>query len=1465
MLLVSCDNPVTGGKDQTPKVADYDIGTLTKAAGSDTAVTITPKQGKSGGKVTVYYEGTGSTAYPKSSTPPTAAGTYIVTFDVAAASGFTAAYGLSAGTLTISPAGQSGQTPAAEDFTVSGLSHIFDGSPKTVTITPNHGKSTGAITIYYQGSQTAPSAIGSYPVTFDVAAAGGWSAKTGLSAGTMEIAEQTANPQTPAAADFDIGNLSQAAGGVTAVTITPKEGKSKGQITVYYNGTAAIPQTAGTYPVTFDVAAAVGWTAATNLSAGTLEVTARTIVSITVTTPPDKTAYTVGEPLSTAGMVVTATYSDGSTEAVTGYSISGYDAGTIGQKTVTVTYEGKTAAFTVTINALVSKTLVSIAVTADPTKTQYIKGEDLDTAGMAVTATYSDNSTEAVSGYSVSGYDKTTLGNQEITVTYQGKTAAFTVNVIDPALPTVATPTANPSGGMVAANTPVTLACTTDGAEIWYTLDGTTPEKNGTGSAKYTTPITITPPKTVKAIAFKDGSNDSGELEAVYVSTPITVADITITAPVNGGTPTAAVDSEDERFTAETVTWSPADNPFKGSTVYTATVTLTAKPGYTFTGLIAANVKVNGTSATTVSDNPGATLTLSHTFTETDARKVTAIAVKSQPANLTYTHGDTLELTGLAVTLTYDTTETEDVLAENFGAKNITANPAHGIPLVHTAHNGKPVTITYGNLEKTTNNLTVNAKNVSDQNVELTIDPNADQTYTGSEIKPAVIVKHTVPSGTTTTLTLTTDYTAEYANNTNAGTNTATVTITGTGDYTGTKTAHFTINKATPSITVNPTAANITYGAALSTSTLSGGTASYNGTAVAGNFAWDAPATIPIVSNSGYGVTFTPTGTDAANYNTTTGTVNITVAKANSTVSTWPTAAGITYGAALSTSALNGGASTPAGTFRWTDGTIIPTVSNSGYGVTFTPNDAANYNTATKNDVVITVAKAPGAAVAVPTLNGVTNDAITVNAVTASTGQSVEYGFSISNAAAAVITWQEGPTLTGKKGIVNYVFARSKEHANYLTGTPSTGLLVDMPALTTIAELQTLLAELPATTADAPYTVKLNVNSHGGNNNTNGSIGYTLRNDNTKFVNLDLSGSTFTSIGSYAFSACTSLTGIILPNGVDSIQNNAFYDCGLTSIIIPDSVTSIGDTAFGNCGSLTNVSIGNGVTAIGVSFNGCSNLTNVSIGSDVATINSAAFSNCPKLSTVTIHADNTNFTAQDGIIYNKAKTAISIVLKSAITGAITLPDTLAAIPSGAFSRCTDLTGITIGSGVTNMENAAFSYCSNLTSVTFEPTSKVTQIPSNAFYECTSLTSITIPASVTSIGNAAFRDSSLASVTFEAPSQVTTIDVNAFYNCPLTSITIPVSVKSIGNFAFYNTKLTSITIPANVTSIGNQAFALCSSLNSVTFDGTIASANFNTNSPFPGDLRTKFYATDSTNGTAGTYTRSAGGSTWSKQN
>ena len=154
-----------------------------------------------------------------------------------------------------------------------------------------------------------------------------------------------------------------------------------------------------------------------------------TLVSISVTAPT-RTAYTTADTaLDLEGMVVTANYSNETSEVISeGYTVSQVDFSTAGSKTVTVTYQGKTATFTITVTVPV--TLASISVTA-PTKVAYTTADTvLDLAGMVVTAHYSDGRTEVVSeGYTVSTVDFKTVGEKTVTVTYQGKTATFTITV----------------------------------------------------------------------------------------------------------------------------------------------------------------------------------------------------------------------------------------------------------------------------------------------------------------------------------------------------------------------------------------------------------------------------------------------------------------------------------------------------------------------------------------------------------------------------------------------------------------------------------------------------------------------------------------------------------------------------------------------------------------------------------------------------------------------------------------------------------------------------------------------------------------------------------------------------------------------------------------------------------------------------------------------------------------------------
>ena len=147
---------------------------------------------------------------------------------------------------------------------------------------------------------------------------------------------------------------------------------------------------------------------------------------IEVTHMPTKTRYFVGETFDSTGLIITAYYNDNTSEQVTGYTLSSPDMASYGSKTVTVTFDEKTATFDITVIAI-----AKIEITTPPTRTEYQKGDALDTTGMVVSTVWTDGSKEVLAdGYTISELDSAETGEKTITVTYQDFTATFTVEVV---------------------------------------------------------------------------------------------------------------------------------------------------------------------------------------------------------------------------------------------------------------------------------------------------------------------------------------------------------------------------------------------------------------------------------------------------------------------------------------------------------------------------------------------------------------------------------------------------------------------------------------------------------------------------------------------------------------------------------------------------------------------------------------------------------------------------------------------------------------------------------------------------------------------------------------------------------------------------------------------------------------------------------------------------------------------------
>ena len=975
----------------------------------------------------------------------------------------------------------------------------------------------------------------------------------------------------------------------------------------------------------------------------------------------------------------------------------------------------------------------------------------------------------------------------------------------------------------------------------------------------------------------KNENENKSEPETEPVDMYIRSVAVTVTSPIKGATPDTKAATNDTIYTCSSVTWSiggvEVSGDFQGSTQYTATVTLTAKSDYKFADMITATI--NGKEVTPIVDDTRTAVTLSHTFDATSEKVIQDITITTQP-NLTYTHGDMLNLSGLVVTRIYDDGNTDTVTFGNYNA--LSANPENNTRLIHSEHDKTTVSVMLGSFSKNTNPLIVNK--ATPTVADFDISGNGTFTYDGSA-KTVTVTAKTDKIGIG-------NVTVKYNSNisvlpSNAETYNVIFDVAEGTNYTsasGLSAGTLKIDKATPTVadfdignltqTVsNVTAVNIAPKAGKS----DGDIIIYYSN---GNLNPTIPTTSLPATAGNYIVTFNVGASKDGNWNAVgnlqAGTLKID--RATPTVADFDISGNGTFtydgkAKTVTVTAKTGKIGIGNVTVKYNDNISAPSSAET-YNVIFDVAEGANYASVSglsAGTLKIDKATPTVADFDIGNLTQIASNVTAVN-IAPKAGKSdgdiiIYYSNGNSNLTTSL------PATAGNY-IVTFNVGVSKDgNWNAVENLPAGTLIINNNIFNNTNDLITYLGTLdPGNTI--PYAIVLKTN----NANDITAIGTELKKSENanKYISLDFSGSTFTSIEKDAFYGCTNLTSVTIPNSVTSIEKNAFEDCkNLDSITIPNSVTSIGEYAFRGCTNLTSVTIPNSVTSIGnAAFLNCklesitipdsvtsigrsafagTRLTSITIPNSVTTIGSLAFS-IRDLTEINVAAGNSSYTVQDGVLYNKNKTILHTYPEGKAGASFAIPNSVTSIGNCAFVSC-KLTSVTIPNSVNSIGSQAFSYCTILTNVTIP--NSVTTIGANAFQNCTSLTNVTIPNSVTSIG------------------------YWAFYQCSkLESITISNSVTSIENLTFaYCTSLISVTIPSSVTSINWGAFQDCTSLTSVTFEGTISSSKFTAKyqgasttiyDTFPGDLCDKFYANDPTNGTPGTYTRPNGSSTtWTKMN
>ncbi|MBP1663093.1 MAG: Chitin binding protein [Bacteroidetes bacterium] len=342
--------------------------------------------------------------------------------------------------------------------------------------------------------------------------------------------------------------------------------------------------------------------------------------------------------------------------------------------------------------------------------------------------------------------------------------------------------------------------------------------------------------------------------------------------------------------------------------------------------------------------------------------------------------------------------------------------------------------------------------------------------------------------------------------------------------------------------------------------------------------------------------------------------------------------------------------------------------------------------------------------------------------------------------------------------------------------------------------------------------------------------------------------SSLISVGSYAFSYCSGITGNLnLPSTLRKLDDGAFYGCwNLTGAVsFPASLTKLGEYCFFESNNISSFNVNSlnpayasnndvlysklldtlficpggktgpftilsSVKLIGShAFYNCNKLTGtIAIPQLVDYIGYYAFYGCSQLSGFNVDESNLYFTSENDVLMTKTKERL-ISCPISKSGDYQMPPTIREI-----------------------DPAAFAYCANLTGVMYIP-DEVKQIGSYAFYGCKLITGF-------EVGQANTKFSSSEGLVFnrnqdslyicplskngsyKIPATVCYIGYSAFDGCNLlTDIILPASLTAIDKYAFeYCSSLTKIRIPENVSQIGNGAFYNCTALQQFEIKRTV---------------------------------------------
>jgi len=332
-------------------------------------------------------------------------------------------------------------------------------------------------------------------------------------------------------------------------------------------------------------------------------------------------------------------------------------------------------------------------------------------------------------------------------------------------------------------------------------------------------------------------------------------------------------------------------------------------------------------------------------------------------------------------------------------------------------------------------------------------------------------------------------------------------------------------------------------------------------------------------------------------------------------------------------------------------------------------------------------------------------------------------------------------------------------------------------------------------------------------------------------------------------------TGVFQKSGISSvtfekgialeeIPQNAFMGTKLTTVTLPDGVKTVNHNAFRDILTLKTVSFGNsgGIRLLSNVFYN-TGLESLHIPANVTYIGEYCFVGLEKLSSITVDENNPNYKSVDGLLLTKSGRKL-VTVPAGRTGSLTVPISVEEIGFGAFENTAldevlfdpnaniltlgyraffgakNLTSIHIPASVVSIDYYAFAYCEKLHTVTFAEDNKLKGIYEGAFCGDINLENIVIPEAIVEISDFAFYG--CTKITKLPISDTHNLKGIYDYAFAYTSIggefTTPETLIDIGSYAFLGTKITKLTIPDTNKKdliIGIGAFEDCNKLTEVT--------------------------------------------------